>query len=180
MHLRLGSSITREPELAKKICEAATDTLEYLDDQLGFSGLSTTIDVIPMGESHHRRGTILARNPKLHLGAPEFDSLKRTIHNIVDLAAHEGYHAVNFWLGRSEAAKNEQSAYYFGLCAQLVVLGGIELQDLPGYTLSNKLSSSRAAEHVQKNVRSLLSKEGEIIAGSQEAESILSHCRLPL
>lgn len=178
--IRLGQGILRQVDFLKEACQVASDALSYLDNALGASGFSVRLDVIPIDTSHQLQEFIVSRKPKMMLGVAEFDSRTRTLHNMVDLIAHEGYHTVNFWHGRLDIGADERSAYYFGLCAQLTILGQISLEDLPGVALENNNASSRAAENVRIRVVDLMSEDREILAGTKEAELILMECNISL
>lgn len=112
------------------------------------------------------------------LVAPLFDDPARTAANLVDLIAHEGFHALGQVL-HDALARNERNAYYAGLCTQLAVLGRVSRASLPGAPLvtddPNLVASSNAAYTVRREVWPWF-KDGDLVAGSAAALGFQAQC----
>lgn len=162
----------------QQVCVLAARTLDYVDAELGKSGLKVELDLIPEKTSHSKSATSISFAPKLVLGVAQYPSVDRTMHGLVTLIAHEGFHAVNFWFGREHLQHSEVAAYYFGLCAQLNVLARITAEDLPGVAVESLIASSIAGERVRQEAGRLLDENGQIVLGTAQAGEILARCAL--
>jgi len=183
LRVRIGQDIENPEAATDEVCQFASQALEYLGQALGGTPLriALDLDVVPPGTAAHWEGRLWGFSPKLRLGVPMLRSKKSTIHNLVDLVAHEGFHAIGF--ARGDASwSDEEAAYYHGLCAQLIVLGELPRETLP---IHSKLeaaddaigASLRASSKVRDEVYPLFRERDALPA--TEGGQILSRCLGP-
>jgi len=164
------------------LCAVADMAADYVS--LWFPGhrVSYSIIVVPEGRSVSvTRRSLRYRSAHLTLAVPVFSDEMRTRGNLVDLMAHEGFHA----LGRVAAdryGEDEGVAYYAGLCAQLEVLGEIIEFTLPGAPLPDSKDeavriSSGAGYQVRREVFPLL-VNGRIYADARSGHVLAGRCDL--
>lgn len=122
---------------------------------------------------------LFATGRQLAFVAPVYSNQHRTFANLVDLVAHESFHA----LGHAEKnprGRDERSAYYAGLCAQLRVNGLIAEEDLPGAPLASGDQavrySSQEAYRVRLETYPLLA-DGGIRLGASSGDLMLDRCQ---
>lgn len=99
--------------------------------------------------------------------------------DLVDLVAHESLHALGH-ATKHPRARDERSAYYAGLCAQLRINGLIKEESLPGAPLASSdravRISSQQAYRVRLETYPLL-VDGTIRIGTPSGESMLQRCQ---
>lgn len=114
----------------------------------------------------------------LALAASIHDDRERTVANLVDLVAHETFHALGH-ATRHPQALDERIAYYAGLCAQLQVNGVVREDSLPGAAIGTDDDavqlSSQAAYRVRLETYPLLA-DGSIQLKEQSGERMLQRC----
>lgn len=122
---------------------------------------------------------LFATGRQLAFVAPVYSNQHRTFANLVDLVAHESFHA----LGHAEKnprGQDERSAYYAGLCAQLRINGLIAEEDLPGAPLASGDQavrySSQEAYRVRLETYPLLA-DGGIRLGASSGDLMLDRCQ---
>lgn len=179
MSVRVGYGIEHADAAVAEVCAVAESTLDYLDAAIGRSRLKVELDLIPSDTHAAWRGHSLGFRPGIRLGAPMLGTKEATVHNIVDLIAHEGFHVAAFATRRPDW-KNEEHAYLFGLCTQFAVLGSLRRDMLPGYAVARDddqvlVRSSTAAERVRMMVLPLFEAD-EIKADSDAGRMVLSRC----
>ena len=112
----------------------------------------------------------------LALAASIHDDRERTVANLVDLVAHETFHALGH-ATRHPQALDERIAYYAGLCAQ--VNGVVREDSLPGAAIGTDDAavqlSSQAAYRVRLETYPLLA-DGRIQMNEQSGEGMLQRC----
>lgn len=126
-----------------------------------------------------RTRSLRFRVPHLTLAMRVYEARARTEANLVDLVAHETFHALGFAAG-DRGAVDERTAYYAGLCTQLAVLGRIPEAALPGAPLASDnadvVESADAAYRVRREIYGWL-QDGEIRAGTPGGEHMQARCR---
>nr|WP_313217020.1 hypothetical protein [Stenotrophomonas geniculata] len=114
----------------------------------------------------------------LALAASIHDDHGRTVANLVDLVAHETFHALGH-ATRHPQALDERIAYYAGICAQLQVNGVVREDSLPGAAIGTDDDavqlSSQAAYRVRLETYPLLA-DGSIQLKEQSGERLLQRC----
>ncbi|WP_329759700.1 hypothetical protein [Stenotrophomonas geniculata] len=114
----------------------------------------------------------------LALAASIHDDRGRTVANLVDLVAHETFHALGH-ATRHPQALDERIAYYAGLCAQLQVNGVVREDSLLGAAIGTDDAavqlSSQAAYRVRLETYPLLA-DGRIQMNEQSGERMLQRC----
>ena len=114
----------------------------------------------------------------LALAASIHDDRGRTVANLVDLVAHETFHALGH-ATRHPQALDESIAYYAGICAQLQVNGVVREDSLPGAAIGTDDDavqlSSQAAYRVRLETYPLLA-DGSIQLKEQSGERLLQRC----
>lgn len=179
MSVRVGHGIEHADTAVTQVCAIAVSTLDHLDATLGRSRLKVELDLIASKTHATWRGQSLGFRPRIRLGAPMLGTREATVHNIVDLIAHEGFHVAAF-VARRPDWSHEEHAYLFGLCTQFAVLGSLRRDSLPGFALPHGddrvlVRSSMAAERVRTMVLPLFDTD-EIKADSAAGRMVTSRC----
>ncbi|UNK42693.1 hypothetical protein MNO14_00875 [Luteimonas sp. S4-F44] len=122
--------------------------------------------------------------PRVALAVPLFDDRARTVANLVDLIAHEGFHMAGFFSGDGLTAGDERKAYYAGLCAQLAVRGEIHMNSLPGAVIegvddSMVTASSGAAYRVRREFAKFFEDDKRIVQ-SEAGAAVIKRCEAVL
>ncbi|WP_411833348.1 hypothetical protein [Pseudoxanthomonas mexicana] len=176
--VRIAQGVEDAEVATHEVCRVASESLKYLDQALGRTRLRIMLDVLPPGAAASWQGRAWGFSPSIRLGVPMLRSKEVTIHNIVDLVAHEGFHIISFALG-DESWSDEETAYYHGLCAQLSVLGELRREILPIYskleTDDGAIGASlRASSKVRNEVYPLF-RDRDVLPAI-EGRKILSRC----
>lgn len=162
------------------ICTAASKALAFSVAQSGGQRVSVEIRMVPPRVAYSSSPWRVGRFPKLVLVAPELATSQATLANVADLVAHEVFHVAMLAAGHEHVGTNEDAAYHFGLCGQLLALGVVWPSAMPGYSLessdANVAASSSAAERVRSE---LMAKAGErpITVDEPLGRELLAACR---
>lgn len=176
-----GNEIAANDAIAA--CNTVLDTVKYVQRTIPktHAVFKYELILVPTGFEFEttRRSISIHRPPTLRFAAPWLEDKKRSMANIVDVIAHESLHAHAFMAGLPEQDREEQAAYLMGLCAQLYVLGGFGIADLPGSPLADTdaavTNSSNAAYEVRKNVYPYLT-DGRLSFRSLMGGKLLNNC----
>lgn len=164
----------------EEICTTASKALAFSVAQSGGQRVSVEIRVVPPRVAYSSNPWRIGRFPKLVLVAPELGTSEATLANVADLVAHEVFHVAMIAAGHEQLATDEEAAYRFGLCGQLLALGVVSPSAMPGYSLESSdpsiASSSSAAERVRSE---LMAKSGErpITVNEPLGQELLAACQ---
>ncbi|WP_313139581.1 hypothetical protein [Stenotrophomonas sp.] len=115
----------------------------------------------------------------LALASHVYPDQQQAFADLVDLVAHESLHALGH-ATKHRRARDERSAYYAGLCAQLRINGLIREASLPGAPLASAdpavRTSSQQAYRVRLETYPLL-VDGTIRLGTPSGASMLQRCQ---
>lgn len=170
-----GSKLDLE-DTCRNISAAATEAERWFPGQRA----TYSIVIIPEGRSIYvRRRSLGFRSFHMTLAMAQFKDREKYAGNQVSLVAHESFHALGR-LQNDRRGKDEQLAYYAGLCAQLKVVGSIPESALPGSPLTEGVNvpikvSSAAAYDVRLEVYPLL-RDGVITENSDGGQFLAQRC----
>ncbi|ASR43228.1 hypothetical protein BEN78_07395 [Xanthomonas citri pv. mangiferaeindicae] len=167
------------------LCEAAASAARFVARLYPQIALRWRIDVVPSGWRYRMtKRWIGVGAPRVALAVPLFDDGARTVANLVDLIAHEGFHVAGFFSGDIATAGDERKAYYAGLCAQLAVRGEIPMNSLPGAVIEGvddpmAKASSEAAYRVRREFAKFF-EDDKLVAQSEAGVAVIERCETVL
>lgn len=172
-----GASISDIESTCLDVSSAAREAEHW------FPGRSARYSIIVVPEGHSiyvKRRSLVINSIHVTLATADFSVRNRYDGNLVDLVAHESYHALGI-LANDQRGGDEYTAYYAGLCAQLEVIGSIPESALPGAPLTDGAdeatrNSSETAYLVRREVFPLL-HDGSITSDSDGGRILAKRCQ---
>ncbi len=168
--------------VAEDVCSRIDAAADLAESWIPAASNSYRILLVPEGTAGAIRTRSLGRfatGRTLALASHVYGDQRQAFADLVDLVAHESLHALGH-ATRHPRARDERSAYYAGLCAQLKINGLIKEESLPGAPLASGdravRISSQQAYRVRLETYPLL-VDGTIRLGTPSGESMLQRCQ---
>lgn len=172
-----GASIADLEGTCHVVSAAASDAERWFPGRRA----NYTIIIVPEGRSIYvKRRSLGFNSMHVTLAAADFSDRIRYTGNVVDLVAHESFHALGR-LANDRRHLDEHIAYYAGLCAQLDVVGSVPESALYGAALIDGVDdatrySSATAYSVRREVFPLL-HDGSITSDSDGGRILAERCQ---
>lgn len=167
---------------AEDVCSRIDAAAALAESWIPAASNSYRVLLVPEGTAGTIRTRSLGRfatGRTLALASHVYGDQPQAFANLVDLVAHESLHALGY-ATKHPRARDERSAYYAGLCAQLRINGLIKGESLPGAPLASGdravRISSQQAYRVRLETYPLL-VDGTIRLGTPSGESMLQRCQ---
>lgn len=179
IRLQIAAELAIVPE---DVCARVDAAADLAESWIPAASNDYRILLVPEGTAGAIRARSLGRfatGRTLALASHVYRDQQQAFANLVDLVAHETLHALGV-ATKHPRARDERSAYYAGLCAQLKINGLIKEESLPGAPLAAGdravRISSQQAYRVRLETYPLL-VDGTIRLGTPSGESMLQRCQ---